>query len=223
MPVERDVRSRRIGRALTAIAATTCVILVAVTAPTSAQSPPVRGEDAPSGPSRHADPAATTGDGLLSRDCFEELENGIRPEIACVFPLRLSDTEQAELEAGSRGYVKNVACTLTIRIPRKEVEFAIAARDHIFQSPEQPVTCTVTTHKSNFDITATFAPRVVFKNDTAVEATPGLGNVEGVTRVLSWPVVQFVNRWPSIRTGLLQVVNAYRTHARKKPGRSAQP
>lgn len=149
-------------------------------------------------------------------DCFEQLENGNGPEISCAVPLQLSDTERAELEAGSRGYVKNVSCTLTVRVPRNDVERAIAAADIVFQSPEQPVVCTITTHKSTFDITATFAPRFVVKGDVATEATPGLANVKGVTSVISWPVVQFVNRWPSIRSGMLQIVNAYRTHARKR-------
>ena len=153
-------------------------------------------------------------------DCFEQLENGREPDISCAVPLQLSDTERAELEAGSRGYVKDVSCTLTVRVPRKDVDAAIAATDIVFQSPEQPVVCTVTTHKSTFDITATFAPRFVVKGDAATEATPGLGNVRGVTSVISWPVVQFVNRWPSIQSGLLQIVNAYRAHARKR--RAAQ-
>ncbi len=171
---------------------------------------------------------AATSPASLSEDCFDELENGTGHEIACLFPLRLSQSEQAELEKGSRGYIKNVACTMTIRMPRADVKTTIAARDHVFQSPEHPVTCTVMTHKSSFDITATFAPRVVFKNDEAVEASPGLGNVKGVTRVISWPVVQFVNRWPSIRRGILQIVNAYRTHVRKKtaaapPSRDGRP
>lgn len=149
-------------------------------------------------------------------DCFEQLEKGTGREIACEVPLRLSAEEQAELEKGSRGYVKNVACLLTVRIVRADVEAAIAARDIVYESAPQPVACTVTTHKSSLDITATFAPRFVVRDDVAVEATPGLADVKGVTRVLSWPVVQFVNRWPSIRSGLLQIVNAYRTHARTK-------
>lgn len=151
----------------------------------------------------------------FSDDCFEDLEKGSQSEIACLVPLRLSETERAELEKGSRGYVKDVTCDLTVRVPRADIEAAIASSNVIFQSPEQPVRCTITAPKSTFDITATFAPRIVIKNDMAVEATPGLGNVKGISRVISWPVVAFVNRWPSIRSGMLQVVNAYRAHARK--------
>ena len=165
--------------------------------------------------------AAPAPDTEFSEDCYEELENGTRPEIACLVPLRLSETERVELEKGSRGYLKDVTCTMTVRVPRRDIEAAIASRDAIFQSPEQPVRCTITAPKSTFDITATFAPRVVIKNDVAVEATPGLGNVQGITRVIAWPVVAFVNRWPSIRAGMLQVVNAYRAHARKN--KSAAP
>lgn len=160
--------------------------------------------------------AGAASDAAARPDCFEQLENSTTSEISCAVPLELSETERAELEAGSRGYVKNVACTLTVRIARDEVEAALAATDVEFQSPEQPVVCHIETHKSAFDVTATFAPRFVVRGDVAVEATPGLGNVKGVSRVISWPVVQFVNRWPSIRSGLLQIVNAYRVHARKR-------
>ncbi len=151
----------------------------------------------------------------LSEDCFAELTSGTGKEIACLFPLSLSEQERADLKVASRGYVENVTCQLVVRIARDKVDEAMAKADHIFQSPDQPVTCTVTTPKSTFDITATFAPRVVFKSNKATEATPGLGNVKGVGRVISWPIVQFVNRWPSIRSGMLQIVNAYRDHARK--------
>lgn len=156
----------------------------------------------------------------ISQDCFDELENANGPLLACRVPLRLSHGEQAELEKGTRGYVKNVSCLLTIEIRRDALQAPIEASEHIFESPEQPVSCTVTTYKTTFDVTATFAPRIVFKANTAVEAWPGLGNVKGVSRVLSWPVVQFVNRWPSIRKGMLQVVNAYLLRERigkKKP------
>ena len=155
----------------------------------------------------------------ISQDCFDELENGKDPMLACRVPLRLSHGEQAELEKGTRGYVKNVSCLLTIEIRRDALQAPIEASEHIFESPEQPVSCTVTTYKTTFDVTATFAPRIVFKANTAVEAWPGLGNVKGVSRVLSWPVVQFVNRWPSIRKGMLQVVNAYLLRERERIGK----
>lgn len=151
----------------------------------------------------------------LSDDCFAEVENGTGPDIACLFQMQPSAAERAELEAGSRGYVKDFACRLTVRIPRAEIDRALAAVDYAFKSPEQPVVCTITTYKSTFDVTGTFAPEVTFKNGVAVSATPGLGNVKGITRVISWPVVQFVNRWPSVREGMLTIVNAYKAHKAK--------
>jgi hypothetical protein len=157
-----------------------------------------------------ADPALA-----LSDDCFAEVETGTEPEIACLFIMQPSAQERAELETGSRGYVKNFACRLKVRIARAELDKALAAVDYTFKSPAQPVVCTVTTHKSTFDITGTFAPEVTFKDGVAVSATPGLGNVKGITRVISWPVVQFVNRWPSVRAGMLTIVNAYKAHKGK--------
>ncbi|MCU0953593.1 MAG: hypothetical protein MUC37_03035 [Hyphomicrobium sp.] len=146
----------------------------------------------------------------LPEDCFAEVESGTGPDIACLFPLQPSPAERAELEAGSRGYVKDFNCRLTVRIARAEIDKALAAVDYVFKSPEQPVVCTITTYKSTFDVTGTFAPEVTFKNGQAVSATPGLGNVTGISRVISWPVVQFVNRWPSVREGMLTIINAYK-------------
>ena len=152
----------------------------------------------------------------LPEDCFDILENSKGSEIECAFPLRLTDTERADLKKITRGYLDDLTCRMSIHIERAKVDEAVRAADLVFQSPEQPVTCTVTTPKTTFDVTATLAPRVVFKGDKAVEASPGLANVKGVSRVLSWPVMLYVNRGPGMRSGMLQVVNAYRDHARKK-------
>ena len=159
-----------------------------------------------------AGPPIKTPPPALSEDCFAEVETGTAPEIACLFPIRPSLQEREELEKGSRGYVKDFTCRLTVRIPRAEIDTALATPDYTFKSPEQPVVCTITTYKSIFDVTATFAPEVTFKNGVAVSATPGFGNVNGITRVVSWPVVQFVNHWPSVREGMLTIINAYKKH-----------
>lgn len=180
---------------------------------------------APKAEDAHDSPAKVPSADLkpISQDCFEELENGSGPLLACRVPLRLSQTEQAELEKGSRGYVKNVSCMLSIQIARAVLQAPIEASEHVFESPEQPVTCSITTYKTTFDVTATFAPKVQFKDHKAVDASPGLGNVKGVSRVVSWPVVQFVNRWPSIQKGMLQVVNAYLAHRREPRPPPPQP
>lgn len=157
----------------------------------------------------------------LSEDCFDELENGKGSEIACEFPLRLTEQERQDLKRITRDYMHDLTCTMTVRIARAKVEEAIRATDLVFQSPEQPVKCTVNTGSSVFDVTGSFSPRVVFKGDKAVQGSPGLGNVTGVSRALWWPVALYVNYGPGMRSGLLQVVNAYRDHARKKHSQSA--
>ena len=158
----------------------------------------------------------------VSEDCFDELENGTGAELVCKFPMRLSPDEQKELEKGSRGYIKNLTCTLDIRIARSLLEEPVDKKDYVFESPEQPVACQVETYKSTIDITATFAPRIEIKDYKAVTATPGLANVKGVSRFISWPVVQFINRWPSIRSGMVQVVNALLERQRNKQNAGQQ-
>ena len=75
----------------------------------------------------------------LSQDCFAELETGTAPEIACQFPITPSPQEREELEKGSRGYVKNFSCLLTVRISRAAIDKALTTNDYAFKSPEQPV------------------------------------------------------------------------------------
>ena len=166
---------------------------------------------------------AWAGPAALSEDCFAELESLDGRDIACAFPMRLTDEERADLKRVTHEYLRDLTCRLEVRIARKAIDEAMAASDLVFQSPEQPVTCSVTTPKSTFDVTATFAPRVVFTGDKAVEASPGLANVKGVSRVLSWPVVFYVNRGSGIRTSMLQIVNAYREFARKKKQAGSAP
>ena len=110
---------------------------------------------------------------------------------------------------------------MTIRIERRLIDEALGAADHVFQAPAQPVTCDVVTSKSTFPITFTFAPRVEFKDGAAVKASPVMDGVTGVSRILSWPVVTYVNHSREIRDGMLQVVNAYLKKYGKQPTRAA--
>ncbi len=154
------------------------------------------------------------------KDCFEDLQRGTSTEIVCDFPVIPSAAERAELEKQTKGYLKNATCTVSIRIDRAMVMSVLKQPDHIFQAPPQPVACEVTTQlRKDIAVTpikGTFAPRVVFKGGEAIEATPGMANVEGVSRVLSWPVVTYVNNGGMVRKGMLQVVNAWVAHMRKQ-------
>ena len=150
------------------------------------------------------------------RDCFDELENGTNAEFTCKYPVALAEQEHADLKRITREYLQDVTCLVSVRIDRGLVERAVQDVDYVFQSPPQPVTCDVKTSKSTVHITATFAPRVTFKGGQAIEGTPGLENIQGVTRILSWPVKQYVNRAPHVRNTMLLIINAYRKHWAEK-------
>lgn len=155
----------------------------------------------------------------VSHDCFHELVHGQSAEIICMFPVRMTDEELASVRKATRDVLQDARCTMSIRIKRRLLDDAIQASDHVFQAPAQPVACEVMTSKGTFPITFTFAPRVEFKDGAAVTASPVMADVTGVSRILSWPVVAYVNHSREIRDGILQVVNAYlkkygpRTHA----------
>jgi hypothetical protein len=160
-------------------------------------------------------------------DCFADLMSGKSAEIVCEFPVEPSPQELEELAKSTRGYLKDVHCMVSIRIPRADVMAAITNPDHVFQAPPQPVACELEANLSKdqtkiIAVGGTFAPRVVFKGGVAVEATPGLANVQGVTRVLSYPVELWVNRGAMVRDGMLTVVNAWVSHMRGQRPKTAR-
>ena len=156
--------------------------------------------------------------------CFAELERGTNQEIICQFPLQPSAAERDELEKQTSGYLKNVNCTVSIRIERALIAAAIAAPDYIFEAPPQPVACNVTMPGKKvadvigpdqmIPITGTFAPKVTIRDYVATQASPGLANVQGVSRIISLPVVAYINRAGFLRDGMLKTVNAWMVHMR---------
>lgn len=159
-------------------------------------------------------------------DCFADLEKGTSPQIVCDFPLQPSPTERAEMEKQTAGYVKNVICTVSIKVERASINTAINTPDYEFVAPPQPVACNVTmpgrakapavAEDTIVPITGTFAPKVTIKDSVAIHATPGLGDVKGVSRLISVPVVAYVNRAGFLREGMLKIINAWMTHMRGK-------
>lgn len=154
-------------------------------------------------------------------DCFADLMHGSSEQIVCDFPLKPSTSERADLEKQSRGYVKDAQCTVSVRIARALVKQAIDTPHFQFDAPPQAVQCTVTAHFRDKDppttvpITATFAPKVTIRDSKAIDATPGLGDVTGVPRALSWPVEAWVNSGIGIKSNMLLVINAWLDHMRR--------
>lgn len=146
----------------------------------------------------------------LERNCFYQLQKSQSPEIDCEHPAWLTVEEKEDLRRLTRDYLQDASCRIAIRIPRRHVEEALAASDFVFESPPQPMTCDITTKAGVTRITGTFSPRVVFKGGQAVEATPGLADVEGINKYLAWPVVHYVNHADRIGSTMLLMINAYR-------------
>lgn len=144
-----------------------------------------------------------------SQNCFRELSRGSGPELVCEHPAWLTEQERADLKRITREMLQDASCLVSIRIARHLVDTAMTTPDNTFEAPPQPVSCQIKTKESAITITGTFAPKVVFKGGRAVEATPGLANVEGVNGYLAWPVVQYVNRAPGIQKEMLAMINLW--------------
>lgn len=153
--------------------------------------------------------AIAAGPGDTQRRCLAELTRGTSPMIVCDYPVWMTEEERGELRRWTRNYVQDARCTVHIAIERALVTEAMSTPDTVFLAPPQPVDCTVTTTEKVYPVTGSFAPRVVFKDGVAVEATPGLANVKGVHAAIAWPVITFVNSSRLIGKGLVDAVNAY--------------
>lgn len=157
--------------------------------------------------------------------CFRDLVKGRGSEIVCELPLRPNEVETAELQKQSHGLLKTATCKVSIRIERAQVTAAVSSPDHVFIAPPQPVSCDVTTAGRSGDIqmpiAATFAPKVTIKDGKAIDATPGLDNIQGVPRPISWPVQYWVNSGSYVKGQMLQIVNAWLDHLRNDGQRRA--
>jgi hypothetical protein len=154
--------------------------------------------------------AAGTDPGAALRACVAALEDRTTPTVACQYVAALSDEERTDIRLLTRDLVRDASCTVEVKIDRSLVTPALTATDYAFESPAQPVTCTISTSGSILEIKGTFAPRVTFKKGSAVDGSPGLANVTGVNSYVAWPVVQYVNHSPGIRRDMLAMINAYR-------------
>ena len=149
-------------------------------------------------------------DGSLGR-CLTALSDTSTPEVVCNYEAVLTDDERRDMQAITRGLLADAGCIVAVRVARDVLAPALAPdANATFQAPPQPVTCEIKTSRGELHLKGTFAPKVVFKNGAAVSATPGLANVEGVNSAIAWPVVQYVNRSPSIGRQMIEIINAYR-------------
>ena len=184
-----------------------CLLLATASSAIAEQQAPVREGTQPY--------AASTA--ALNPDCFDELLHGQQPEIACVFATAMSVGEKAEAAEVSRGLLQDASCIVTIRIDRALVDTALKTTgDYVFEAPPQKTHCEVKSSLGDLPLDLTFAPRVEFKAGIAVTATPGLGNVTGVTRVLWWPVAYWVNSSGTIEKSTLRVINAVKQRLAEK-------
>ena len=160
-------------------------------------------------------PARTALAAAEERDCVAQLIRGSAPQIACELPLRMTEKELVDLRKASRELLQDADCRLSVNIARALITAAVENADHVFEAPPQPVTCDIRTKESLVPISFTFAPRVEIKGGVAVKANPGMSPVTGVSRLLSFPVVVFVNSSRHVETGMLETVNAYLTHVKR--------
>lgn len=149
-------------------------------------------------------------------DCFSSLRKTQGARLVCEHRAWMTDEERADLTKLTRGYLLDAKCSVSVNIERALIDEGLAASDRTFDLPPQPVVCALETSGGPMTISGTFAPKVVFKEGFAVDATPGLGNVTGVNSYLAWPVVAYVNSAARIKGEMAAMINAFRAALNKR-------
>ena len=158
--------------------------------------------------------AATPTAEELDADCWRQFMDLRTPEISCAFPAVMEQVDRESIQKLTRQLFKDARCQITIRLERALVEAAVRSPEMTFVAPPQPVACVIVSSQGTLPVAFTFAPRIDIRGGTAVQATPGMGNVTGVNSWLAWPVVAYVNASGSIQDVMLRVVNAYLSRRR---------
>jgi len=166
----------------------------------------------------HDGAAAATAAKGAAPDCFSSLRqtSGRGGRLVCEHRAWMTDEERADLAKLTRGYLLDATCVVSVDIERALIDEGLAASDRTFDIPPQPVVCALETSGGPMTIAGTFAPKVVFKEGFAVDATPGLGNVTGVNSYLAWPVVAYVNGAARIKGEMATMINAFRAALAKR-------
>ncbi len=138
------------------------------------------------------------------------------PEISCEYTALLTVQERADMRRLTRDRLQDAVCRVTVRVDRGLVQPALTEANHVFNAPPQPVVCTITTRDSTFRHHRHLRTPGHVQRRHGHLRDPGLGNVTGVSKVLSWPVVQYVNYSPGIRREMIAIINAYRAQVTQK-------
>lgn len=149
-------------------------------------------------------------------DCFTSLRQPRGERLVCEHRAWMTEDERADLSKLTRGYLLDARCSISVNVERRLIDEGLAASDRTFEIPPQPVVCALDTSGGPMTISGTFAPKVVFKEGFAVDATPGLANVTGVNSYLAWPVVAYVNGATRIKTEMAAMINAFRAALNKR-------
>ena len=149
-------------------------------------------------------------------DCFSSLRHPGGKRLVCEHKAWMTDEERADVTKLTRGYLLDAKCTVSVDVERGLIDEGLAASDRVFDIPAQPVVCALETSRGPMTIAGTFAPKVVFKEGFAVDASPGLGNVTGVNSYLAWPVVAYVNGASRIKSEMAAMINAFRSQLNKR-------
>jgi len=144
----------------------------------------------------------------VAQDCIDQLGDPDVDIIACTVPFQLKRRAREDLMRITGGVLRDAVCLVEVGLERAAVFNALVhARD--LDVPAQPVACDVVTDRQPLQARFTLAPRVRFADGKAVGASPGLGNVTGVSPLLAILLTNWVNNNPQVQRAMVAWVNDY--------------
>ncbi len=143
-----------------------------------------------------------------AQDCIDQLGDPNVDIIACTIEFVLKSRAREDLMRITGGVVRDAGCLVEVGLERANVFEALVHAENL-AVPAQPVKCDVATDRRPLQARFTLAPKVWFSDGRAVGATPGMGNVTGLSPFLAVLLTNWVNKNPQVQQAMVAWVNDY--------------
>jgi hypothetical protein len=144
--------------------------------------------------------------GFTPTSCIENLENKALKFLDCTLYFNLDKSTRKSLNGISAGMVKNAKCKTKIFLAKNRITAALR-KAQILRVSRQPVRCNIYTAGEPLSARFHMAPKIRFAGGKAVEARPGVSNVQGLPELLAELLTNWVNSSQAIESAVLKEVN----------------
>lgn len=154
----------------------------------------------------HSPPLEAQERKLAPTSCIENLENKALNFLDCTLYFNLDKQTQRSLKGISAGMVQNATCKTNVFLAKKKITTALL-NAQVLRISKHPVKCKIRTSGKPLLADFNMAPKIRFAEGKAVEARPGMSEVNGLPELLAVLLTNWVNSSKEIESSILKEVN----------------